>query len=440
MIFKQTNLIIGGWIWFGSVILPLSNVFSLNLTREDAVEYALINSEVVRVQEMMEKESALAITEARSSFLPQLDVIANYDRNWTLQSLVFNGSPITIGSENDVRAVVGLRQAIFTGGRNNASVNIAESFHLLSKSRSRLIRQDIVAQTEHAFYDVLVARELSSVAVLALKSARKTFDLIRMRRAVGQGSAFEELRARGHVSSMEADSITAVNNILLTHLKLKSLIGFDPETEIDVKGDLSRFSSWTNVDLDSLMQIALEMRPDLIAIKHQLSAQKQKVSLEKSARLPVIDFVISGQAQMQGDRLIDENAKWRRNWSTGLNLRVPIFDGFRIRSRIRQAETQLEALHYEILNLKRKIKFEVETSIRLLDEAVARVQAGKQVKIEAEKAIEMAHSRYSTGVGTQLEVLDAQLFLVRTKTNLTIAKRDRALRIIDLDRSLGLLK
>ena len=57
---------------------------------------------------------------------------------------------------------------------------------------------------------------------------------------------------------------------------------------------------------------------------------------------------------MQGDRLIDENAKWRRNWSTGLNLRVPIFDGYRIRSRIRQAETQLEALHYEILNLKRK--------------------------------------------------------------------------------------
>ena len=149
---------------------------------------------------------------------------------------------------------------------------------------------------------------------------------------------------------------------------------------------------------------------------------------------------MSGQAQMQGDRLIDKNAKWRRNWSTGLNLRVPIFDGYRIRSRIRQAETQLEALHYEILNLKRKIKFEVETSIRLLDEAFARVQAGKQVKVEAEKAIEMAHSRYSTGVGTQLEVLDAQLFLVRTKTNLTIAKRDRALRIIDLDRSLGLLK
>ena len=51
---------------------------------------------------------------------------------------------------------------LFLLGEEIASVNIAESFHLLSKSRSRLIRQDIVAQTEHAFYDVLVARELSS--------------------------------------------------------------------------------------------------------------------------------------------------------------------------------------------------------------------------------------------------------------------------------------
>ncbi|MEE3233751.1 MAG: TolC family protein [Candidatus Latescibacterota bacterium] len=422
-----------------SVFLSWPNVYGLDLTRAQVVQYALANSEIIRVQEMVEKESALTIVAARSSLLPQVDVMANYDQNWMLPSFVFNGASVTIGSENDMRTAVGLRQALFSGGRNSASKNVAEYSHLGSKSQGQSIRQSVVAQAEHAFYDVLVAIELASVSYLALKNARESLDLIKTRRAVGRGSTFEELRARGHVSSMAADSIAAVNNIVLTQLNLKSIIGLDLETAINVKGDLSRQSLWENIGIDSLIFVALKMRPDLKAMKHQLRAQEQKIRLEKSARWPVVDFVMSGQAQMQSDRLVDENAKWRKSWSTGLTLRIPVFDGFLTRSRIGQARAQSEAVRLQLSNLHRKIKLEIKMNVRRIDEAVARVNAEKQVLIEAEKAIQMSRSRYSTGAGTQLEILDAQLLLVRTQTNLALARRDRAIGFLELDRSLGLL-
>ena len=431
------------FIWFFSslvsVVLGSVNVFGLDLTREQVVQYALANSEMVRIQEMVEKESALGIIAARSSSLPRIDFSANYDRNWRLPSFVFNGTSVTMGSENDMRTAVGLRQAIFSGGRNGASKNIAEYSYLGSKSKGKAIRQTVVVQAELAFYDVLAAIELASVSYLALKNARESLNLIKATRAVGRGSTFEELRARGQVSSMEADSIVAVNNILLTRLNLKSIIGLDSETEINIKGDLFRSSVWQNIAVDSLVTVALKMRPDLRAMRQNLRTHEQIIRLEKSARWPVLDFVMAGQAQMQSDRLVDKNAKWRKNWSTGLTLRIPVFDGFLTRSRIGQARMKSEAIFYEISILRRKIKLEVETSLRRIDEAVARVKSGKQVLIEAEKANEMAHSRYSTGVGTQLEILDAQLFLVRTKTNLALARRDRAIGLLELDRSLGLL-
>ena len=134
-----------------------------------------------------------------------------------------------------------------------------------------------------------------------------------------------------------------------------------------------------------------------------------------------------------------KNSKWTKNWATGLTLRVPVFDGFLTRSRINQAQTQLETVQYELLHLQRRVKLEVETSLRRVEEAVARVKAERQVVSEAEKAIQMAYSRYSTGAGTQLEILDAQLLLVTSQTNLALARRDRAIGLLELDRSLGLL-
>ena len=181
------------------------------------------------------------------------------------------------------------------------------------------------------------------------------------------------------------------------------------------------------------------MRPDLRAMRQNLRTHEQIIRLEKSARWPVLDFVMAGQAQMQSDRLVDENAKWRKSWSTGLTLRIPVFDGFLTRSRIGQARAQLEAVRLQLSNLHRKIKLEIKTNVRRIDEAVARVNAEKQVLIEAEKAIQMSRSRFSTGAGTQLEILDAQLLLVRTQTNLALARRDRAIGFLELDRSLGLL-
>ena len=127
-----------------SVFFNCANLFGLNLSREEAVRYALANSELIRIQEMAERKSALAIATARSPSLPQLNVMFDYDRNWTLQSIVFNGNSVKIGSEYDMRTAIGLRQALFSGGRNRASKTVAEYSHVGNKLQGKTIRQNLV--------------------------------------------------------------------------------------------------------------------------------------------------------------------------------------------------------------------------------------------------------------------------------------------------------
>ena len=82
-IFKN-NFIMLFPVLIGSVFFNCTYLFGLNLTREEVVKYALANSELIRIQEMAERKSALAIATARSPSLPQLNIMMDYDRNWTL--------------------------------------------------------------------------------------------------------------------------------------------------------------------------------------------------------------------------------------------------------------------------------------------------------------------------------------------------------------------
>ena len=104
-----------------------------------------------------------------------------------------------------------------------------------------------------------------------------------------------------------------------------------------------------------------------------------------------------------------------------------------------QAQRGLQRVEYDRKRLAREVRLQIQQAFYDVQEASERIAANRNAVRQAEKGLQIAESRYASGVGTQLEMLDAQLALVQSQTEKATARRDRALALMRLERAVGVL-
>lgn len=406
---------------------------------QTGIELALERNEQVLMSLMGQVRAEAQVREARAAGLPQIDAVIDYDRNWLLPSLVFAGNTVKIGSENNITSSLSLRQMIYSGGRISASKGVARGQLAVAKEQIRLKRQQVVAVVETRFYDLLVARELVQVSDLALQSAKINLEQVQARRRAGRASELDELRAGVQVTNARVDSIQTLNDLALTEMSFKDVIGLSLDTEVEIAGIFRETSSLDLDDLPALVERALLERPELTQLHHQYEQRKRSVAVERAGNRPTLELIVSGQSQFQSNKFDVGDQEWRKSWGTGLLLQVPLFDGMRARARVAQAKSAVREAGYERDMIERQIRLEVERDWLVWHEVGVRIQAQNEVVHQAEKGLQVAQSRYRNGAGTQLEVLDAHVALVDARTGLALARRERSLSLMMLESSVGVL-
>lgn len=130
---------------------------------------------------------------------------------------------------------------------------------------------------------------------------------------------------------------------------------------------------------------------------------------------------------------------YRGEWSIGLFVTYPIFDGLRTRGRVSQAKSNVRTLKIEEAKLLDSLKLEVHDACNDVREAGEIVKALSGTVEQAERVLYMAEKGYEYGVKTRLDVDDAELNLVQSKGNLSRAKRDYLVAWANLERVKGTL-
>ncbi len=410
---------------------------AINLQK--GIELALQRNEQVLMSQVGQLRAEEHVREARAAGLPQISAVVDYDHNWLLPSFVFAGNTVKVGSDNNITSSLNLRQTLYSGGRITAAKDVARGQLAVAEQQIRLIRQQIIVAVETRFYDVLVARELLQVRELALQSARTNLGQVQARRLAGRVSELDELRAGVQVTNARADSMRSQNDLALAEMTFKDVIGCDLGAEIEIAGVFREMSPLDLHDLPALVELALNERPELAQLHHQLEQRKRTVSVERAGNRPTLELVVSGQSQFQSDTFDVANKEWRKSWGTGLLLQIPLFDGMRARARVAQAKSAVREAGYERDMIERRIRLEVERDWLNWREVGVRIEAQSEAVRQAEKGLEVAQSRYRNGAGTQLEVLDAHVVLVDSRTGLALARRERALSLMMLESSVGIL-
>ena len=436
----RRGMILAMFLLVGSGLPPLAWAGDeLSIDLQEGIRLAMQRNEMLRMAQADLEKAQQRIREARSDALPHLDLSVNYNRNWMLPSITFNEQTVKIGTENNLTGTLSLRQALYSGGKVGGALAAARHFREYSQEVERSVRQQVVLQVEIVYADLLLARELAHVSDLALDRARTNLVQVGALRRAGRVADYDLLRAEVQVASFVSDSIRADNGYQLANMAFKDVIGLDLDREITVSGDFRETTELSLEDLEALQEIGLTRRPEMEQIDRQLQMQERAIQIEKAGSRPSVDLVASGQTQFQSNAFDVADQEWRKSWSSGLVVTMPLFDGMRTGARVAQARVELRRAELEREQLARSIRLEIVQAWLDLREAGERQQVQAAIVGQAEKGLQVAESRYTSGAGTQLEILDGQLALSWARTEWVTARRDWARSLVRLERAVGVL-
>ncbi len=158
---------------------------------------------------------------------------------------------------------------------------------------------------------------------------------------------------------------------------------------------------------------------------------------QRSEMRPSLDLVTTGQLQAQSNTFKFEGDDVAQSWVTGVALSLPLFDGLRNRALVNKAKVERRRAEVTVDRLAKRVRREVRQAWYDVQEARGRVEAQAGIRREAEENAQLAASRYGIGFGTQLEVLDAQVVLTSSRSELALAHFDLARAILNLEQAVG---
>ncbi len=414
------------------VTSPQSQVFGKVLSVEDAVAIALDTQPNIKARISDYIAAAFRVDQALAPLLPQIT------GSWTAardQNVSTSGQGTT-SSQQPLRTVttwttstvarVSLSQILFDFGKNFASTEAARKLADVALEDTELQRQLVTQTVKESYTNINFAVRLIQVnqqaverAELNLRSARGFFE-------VGTRPKSDVARAEVDVANAKVDLIRARNAERLARVALATAMGLPATTPLQIQDNL--LYQPVTLDRARLAEDALRQRPEYRQAR--LNAEANDARLRRSFRDFFPDITGGG---FYGAQRADMNEIWELN----LSLNWTLYDGGNRIARYREARANLDAAVARVKASELDISREVEQSINNVIEADERIQAAQVAVVSAQENFRLAQGRFDAGVGTILELTDAQLALTQAQNTEAQALADYRIALARLDRAVG---
>lgn len=421
---------------------------TLVLSRESVVRMALEQNEGYK-STLLEKDRVRGqYLEARSGAFPQLSLDAAYQRNIDLQTSVISMSDsegnsetmkLKFGTPHNYSFGLTLYQPLYAAGKVGAAIKIAKYGFAYTDAAIEAAGHDIATRADKAYLDAVSAREAAIVFREAERLADSNLAVVQKLYDQGQVSEYDLLRAQVQAANTRPDRIAADNTARLARDQLRNLLALPPETELVLDSAIGEVVA-PEVDEDALVAEALAGRPELHQSDQMVNINKKLIDIAEGGYKPTLGL----SSQVAWTSLTDKFSKtttasdaWNRSWVVGVSLSWPIFSGFETVGKIRQAKVDYTQSELSRNQLARQVRLEVQDAVGKLKEAGQRVDALGETVAQAERGVDIARVRYRNGVGTQLELLDAQVALTASRVNRISARHDLVVAIANLRRAVG---
>jgi outer membrane protein TolC len=393
---------------------------TVRLSIDDAVERAVVRNEEVLVARAERARAEGLATEVRARSLPEVTLDFGYTRNLQTPVLFFNQpgegtQQISIGNDNDYSLALGLRQPLLdlTLGPARSAARLSRDAGDASVEAARV---QVALDARVAYYQALLDQALLEVQERALEAARSRLDQVESFRRAGTASEFDLLTAQVEVDNIRPLVIEARNRLALDRDRLKRVIGLSLDERVELTDSL-REPEGEPPTMAGAMETAQDSRSDLRGQRIRVRLQEENLAVEDRSGFPTLSLTASFLRRASSSDVLPPERDFSQSASAGLSLSVPIFDGRERAGRIQQARAALERERYRLEQLRESVRLEVQQAHRNLASARERIDASSSNVRRAERALEIAQTRFSNGLGTQVELNDAELAVTRARTN-----------------------
>ncbi|HEV3040132.1 MAG TPA: TolC family protein [Candidatus Angelobacter sp.] len=386
------------------------------LTLKQAEQLALKSNPRISVAKLLALAEGQVVREVRSSELP----LAGGNLTAVKPKA---GSRITAGGINNPvlfeRAAGGatVGQLITDFGRTR---NLVASANLRAKAQSenaQATAADIVLAVDQAFYASLQSQALLNVAEATIKTRQTTADQVKALTDAKLKSELDLSFANVNLAQAKLLLLDAQSNKDAVFANLNALLGFEKQQTYLLIDETGGPISPPSQSADDALAAAFSSRPDLAALTDQFQAQERFRRAEHDLSRPSISaLAVVGGAPVRADQL----SPWY--YAVGVNVSIPIFNGFLFSSRAQEADYRTAALHDQVKDLRNRIARDVQVIWLQAQSTYQRIAVSEQLLQQANLALDLAQSRYDLGLGSIVELSQAQLQQTEAQINNVTAK------------------
>jgi outer membrane protein len=410
------------------------------LTLKDALNFAIENNSTVRKSRLDIDGGKFKTQEVRADALPQISGNASMTYNAIIGQLVFGDQAFKLGRKWNDNAGLQVsqqlfNQSVFTGLK---AAKTSESFYNLS---ANLSEEQIIEQVANNYYQVLVSRQQLNVIDTNIKNVKVVEKIITNQYSNGLAKKIDVDRIKVNLTNLQTQREQTINAVVQLENQLKFSMGMPVNTLIVLPPDELKKVE-TLPELADTVNISGRTEMRLLNIQRELYGLQRKAYIAEY--YPTLSLTGNLSVTGQSDKfdLFNKNgsAFYYNASAIGLTLKVPIFNGFATRSRIRQSEVDIKKSDEDIRERANSLNLAYENAKIQLRNNINTIKSQRENVTLAQEIYNSTQNNYNNGLAALTDLLDTENALTEAQNSYTQALLNYKIAEIQLIKSNGNIK
>ncbi len=413
------------------------------LKLDDAIRIALESQPRIKASEQRIRARQALLGQAKSAYYPTVSF------NNAYRSSTSSGTTKTsIKAFDFVSSAASMNWTIYNFGRREGTVQEAKDNLESERFATQTTTEEVILGVKQAYYRYLQAKALVRVREDTVKDREWLVRRAKGFFEVGTRAKIEVARAEAGLFSAKANLIAAENGVKIGWAELKNTMGVNKlavqplAEEALLEKPLISLTEQMAIhkpvmSLAKALRAAYATRPELRDFESQRKAQDSAIATARRSHLPEILFNASYGRRQSSTRNDGGAFPLSVNWSVQVNVNIPIFSGFDTTYKVEEALRNYHEVRALEEKTRQRIALEVERSYLNLIEVGERIKATESAVRSGQENQDLANGRYRVGVGSIIEITEAQVIFTEAQTNHIQSITDYKIAEAELAKALG---
>ena len=424
---KLTALVLGGLMTFSASAVFAADTVQLDL--QDTVRMALENNRTLKQYFANVDNARWSLSKARRQMGPTLTWNTGANR---IGGKAYEGAvnpDFDYNYSNSGTITMPLFNESLRASRDAAKYALNAADMTLEDTK-----QSTVKTATTYYYNILQCRNLIKVYQDNVETLQAHLDQVNAQYRVGTVAKSDVLSSEVQLANAQQSLVTAQNDYDVAVATLNNYINLPTDTVLDIKDEL-KYTKY-DLDMDACTNFALLNRADGLAAYYNVKQAEAGVTSAKAGYLPTV--TASGSDAIAGEKPFKDDHTSSDTWAVGLSASWNLFDNGVTSASIHAAEADLLKAQEASAQTDEQIRLDVRTAILSLQAAEKNIQTTRVSVTKAEEDYKIAQVSYNAGVGTNLNVMDAEEKLTSARTNYYTALYKYNVSKAELDKAMGI--